>query len=172
MVSVMSMTPVHLVNHGATLTIVGLTISLHVAGMFAVSPVFGWLSDKIGAIPTILIGQATFVLSLVCVALGANDTNLVTVGLILLGLGWSASTVAGSALVAQVVTGSARTRVQGRTDLVMNISGAGGGAMAGPVLALIGYAGLAWVALVLVAAVVAAVLLVTRTGTPEAAAAA
>ncbi|MFC0680462.1 MFS transporter [Lysobacter korlensis] len=167
MVSVMSMTPVHLVNHGATLTIVGLTISLHVAGMFAVSPVFGWLSDKIGAISTILIGQATFVLALVCVALGADDTTLVTVGLILLGLGWSASTVAGSALVAQVVTGSARTRVQGRTDLVMNISGAGGGALAGPVLALIGYSGLAWVALVLVAAVVAAVLVVTRTRTPE-----
>jgi MFS family permease len=167
MVSVMSMTPVHLVNHGATLTIVGLTISLHVAGMFAVSPVFGWLSDKVGAISTILIGQATFVLALVCVALGADDTSLVTVGLILLGLGWSASTVAGSALVAQVVTGSARTRVQGRTDLVMNISGAGGGALAGPVLALIGYAGLAWVALVLVAAVVAAVLLGTRIGSAE-----
>ena len=167
MVSVMSMTPVHLVNHGATLTIVGLTISLHVAGMFAVSPVFGWLSDKIGALSTILIGQATFVLALVCVALGANDTSLVTVGLILLGLGWSASTVAGSALVAQVVTGAARTRVQGRTDLVMNISGAGGGALAGPVLALLGYSGLAWVALVLVAAVVAAVLLGTRLGSAE-----
>ena len=167
MVSVMSMTPVHLVNHGATLTIVGLTISLHVAGMFAVSPVFGWLSDKIGAIPTILFGQATFVLSLVCVALGAQDTTLVTIGLILLGLGWSASTVAGSALIAQVVTGAARTRVQGRTDLVMNVSGAAGGALAGPVLALIAYSGLAWVALVLVGVVVAAVLIVTRTGTAE-----
>ena len=167
MVSVMSMTPVHLVNHGATLTIVGLTISLHVAGMFAVSPLFGWLSDKVGALSTILIGQATFVLALVCVALGASDTTLVTVGLILLGLGWSASTVAGSALVAQVVTGAARTRVQGRTDLVMNVSGAGGGALAGPVLALIGYSGLAWVALVLVAAVVAAVLLGTRLRSAE-----
>jgi MFS family permease len=167
MVSVMAMTPVHLTSHGATLTIVGLTISLHVAGMFALSPVFGWLSDKIGAVPTILLGQATFVLSLICIALGAQDTGLVTLGLILLGLGWSASTVAGSALVAQVVTGAARTRVQGRTDLVMNISGAGGGALAGPVLALIGYSGLAWVALVLVAAVVTAVLLGTRLGTAE-----
>jgi MFS family permease len=164
MVSVMSMTPVHLTNHGATLTIVGLTISLHVAGMFALSPLFGWLSDKLGAVPTILLGQATFVLALVCVALGAQDTSLVTIGLILLGLGWSASTVAGSALIAQVVTGAARPRVQGRTDLVMNVSGAGGGALAGPVLALVGYSGLAWLALVLVAAVVAAVLVGTRTG--------
>jgi MFS family permease len=167
MVSVMSMTPVHLTTHGATLTIVGLTISLHVAGMFALSPVFGWLSDKLGAVTTILLGQATFVLALVCLALGAQDTNYVTVGLILLGLGWSASTVAASALIAQVVTGGARTRVQGRTDLVMNISGAGGGALAGPVLALIGYSGLSWVALALVAAVVAAVLVGTRAGTAE-----
>ncbi|MDQ4138515.1 MAG: MFS transporter, partial [Actinomycetota bacterium] len=172
MVSVMSMTPVHLVNHGATLTIVGLTISLHVAGMFAFSPVFGILSDKIGAIGTILLGQATFVLSLVCVGLGSHDTNLVTVGLILLGLGWSASTVAGSALIAQVVTGAARTRVQGRTDLVMNVSGAAGGALAGPVLAVIAYSGLAWVALVVVGVVVVVVVAVTRTRTAEPAAAA
>ena len=167
MVSVMSMTPVHLTGHGAALTIVGLTISLHVAGMFGLSPVFGWLSDRVGAIRTVLIGQGTFVLSLVCVALGAHDTGLVTLGLILLGLGWSASTVAGSALIAQVVTGAARTRVQGRTDLVMNVSGAGGGALAGPVLALVGYSGLAWVALVLVAAVVATVLSVPRLGGRE-----
>jgi MFS family permease len=171
MVSVMSMTPVHLTTHGATLTIVGLTISLHVAGMFALSPVFGWLSDKIGPIGTILIGQATFVLSLVCVGLGSQDTTLVTVGLILLGLGWSASTVAGSALIAQVVTGTARPRVQGRTDLVMNLSGAAGGALAGPVLAGIAYAGLAWVALGVVGVVVVAILVVTRIRMPQPAAA-
>jgi MFS family permease len=38
MVSVMAMTPVHLVHQGASLTIVGFTISLHVAGMFGLSP--------------------------------------------------------------------------------------------------------------------------------------
>jgi MFS family permease len=172
MVSVMSMTPVHLTSHGATLTIVGLTISLHVAGMFALSPVFGWLSDKIGALQTVLVGQGMFVFALVCVALGAQDTSLVTLGLIFLGLGWSASTVSASALIAEVVTGAARTKVQGRTDLVMNISGAGGGALAGFVLALLGYSGLAWVALVLVAAVVAAILVVPRRGLTEPATAA
>src|SRR5882757_10686602 len=35
MVSLMAMTPVHMQEHGATLTIVGLTISLHIAGMYA-----------------------------------------------------------------------------------------------------------------------------------------
>ena len=156
MVSVMSMTPVHLVHSGASLTLVGVTISLHVAGMFAFSPLFGWLSDRFGRIATILYGQALFAVALVVVAFGERDTTLVTVGLILLGLGWSASTVSGSALIADLATGSARPRIQGRTDLTMNIAGAGGGAVAGPVLALIGYAGLAWTAGALVLLVVAA----------------
>ena len=163
MVSVMAMTPVHLVHHGASLTIVGLTISLHVAGMFALSPVFGWLSDRVGRIRTILVGQALFAVALPVVALGQLDPALVTVGLVFLGLGWSASTVSGSALVADLVTGAARTRIQGRTDLVMNIAGAGGGAVAGPVLALVGYAGLAWSAGMLVLLIVAgAILLAPR----------
>ncbi len=57
MVSVMAMTPVHLTDHGATLVIVGITISLHVAGMFGLSPVFGILSDRLGRLPVIGIGQ-------------------------------------------------------------------------------------------------------------------
>lgn len=162
MVSVMSMTPVHLVNHGASLTIVGFTISLHIAGMFGLSPLFGWLSDRVGRILTILVGQALFAVALTIVALGELDASLVTVGLVFLGLGWSASTVSGSALVADLVTGAARTRVQGRTDLVMNLAGAIGGAAAGPVLALIGYAGLAASAGGLVLLVVLGAIAVTR----------
>jgi MFS family permease len=154
MVSVMSMTPVHLLHHGAGLTIVGVTISLHVAGMFALSPLFGWLSDRLGRIPTILVGQALLGVALATVALGAQSPTLVTVGLIFLGLGWSAATVSGSALVADLVTGPARTRIQGRTDLVMNLSGAFGAALAGPVLAVIAYPGLALCAGVLVSVVV------------------
>ena len=51
MVAVMAMTPIHLLHHGATLTVVGLTISLHIAGMFALSPVFGVLADRWGRLP-------------------------------------------------------------------------------------------------------------------------
>jgi MFS family permease len=162
MVSVMSMTPVHLTHHGAALSVVGITISLHVAGMYGLSPVFGWLSDRAGRVGVILLGQALFGIALLTVFFGAGSTALVTVGLVFLGLGWSASTVAGSALIAELVTGGARTRVQGRTDLVMNLSGAVGGAAAGPVLALVGYAGLAVCAAVLVAAVVTGSFIVRR----------
>ncbi len=153
MVAVMAMTPVHLTEHGATLVIVGITISLHVAGMFALSPVFGILSDRLGRLPTIGIGQALLLASLITAAAGAQSQTAVVVALILLGLGWSASTVASSALIAESADPVNRTRTQGRADLLMSSVGAAGGALAGPVLALVGYSGLALGAMVLVATV-------------------
>ncbi|MBG6240006.1 MFS family permease [Mycetocola sp. CAN_C7] len=166
MVAVMSMTPVHLLHHGATLTIIGLTISLHVAGMFALSPVFGILADRVGRVPVILLGQALFAAALVTIALGAEQTTAVTVGLILLGLGWSASTVAGSALVTESTAPLRRPRVQGITDTLMNLSGAVGGALAGPTLALIGFNGLAVAGGAFVLAVLVGAVLVSRRPAP------
>ncbi|NYF09427.1 MFS family permease [Leifsonia sp. AK011] len=162
MVAIMSMTPVHLTTHGATLVIVGFTISLHVAGMFALSPVFGWASDRWGRMPLILFGQALLAAAVVLVGVGSEDHVAVVVALILLGLGWSAATVSGSALVSDLVTGEARLKVQGRTDTIMSLAGALGGGLAGPVLALVGYSGLAWVAGVLVVVVVVWALAVSR----------
>jgi MFS family permease len=158
MVSVMSMTPVHLVHHGISLVEIGLMLSLHIAGMFALSPVFGWLSDRLGRLAVILLGQLLFGLALSVIAVGESSETFVTVGLIFLGLGWSASTVAASALLTDLLTGAARPKIQGRSDLVMNGAGALGGAAAGPVLALVGYSGLAWAAGVLVIAITIGVL--------------
>ena len=159
MVAVMAMTPVHLTDHGATLAIVGFTISLHIGGMYALAPVFGILSDRLGRVPTILIGQGLLAASLTMTSLGAEQEGWVMAGLIFLGLGWSASTVAGSALIAASANPETRTRTQGRADLLMSGSGAVGGALAGIVLAALGYAGLSAVAFVLVAVVVATLLL-------------
>ena len=156
MVSVMSMTPVHLSNHGASLTIIGFTISLHVAGMFGLAPVFGWASDRWGRLPVILGGQALLGAAVFLIGFGSEDILVVTAALVLLGLGWSAATVSGSALVSDLVTGATRVRVQGRTDTIMSFAGAVGGGAAGPVLSLIGYSGLAWVAGGLVLVVVGA----------------
>ncbi|GAA1690414.1 MFS transporter [Microcella alkalica] len=155
MVSVMAMTPVHLTDHGASLVVVGFTISLHIAGMYALSPVFGILADRLGRWWTILVGQALLVASLLFTALGAESEVAVVTGLILLGLGWSAATVAGSALLTESTAPQRRTVIQGRSDLFMSGSGAVGGLLAGPVLATSGYAGLSLAAMALVAAVVA-----------------
>jgi MFS family permease len=163
MVGVMAMTPLHLNHHGSTDGQVGFTISLHIAGMFALSPVFGWLSDRAGKLPTILLGQALLAVGLVTVATGQHNAAAVTAGLTFIGLGWSATTVSGSALVASLATDASRTQLQGRSDLVMNIAGALGGASAGPILALVGYAGLALGSVAVVIAVVVATVTIGAT---------
>ena len=158
MVSVMAMTPVHLVHltHGAseaaTLSIIGLTISLHIAGMYALAPVFGILADRVGRVPTILVGQGLLAAALLTASFGAQSTLAVTIALILLGLGWSASTVAGSALLTEASSEERRTRRQGISDFTMSMVGAVGAIAAGGVLGWIGYGGLALVVMVLVAA--------------------
>lgn len=151
MVSVMSMTPVHLTSHGAALVVVGVVISLHVAGMYALSPLFGWWSDRSSRLLVMVVGYVILAAALVVLRVAPDDHTLVAVGLTLLGLGWSAATVAGSALVTDLSNGPERVRVQGRTDMTMSFSGAAAGALAGPVLALVGYGGLAVVTGVLVA---------------------
>ncbi|AHH95834.1 MFS transporter [Kutzneria viridogrisea] len=150
MVGVMSMTPVHMQEHGASLTIIGLTISLHIAGMYALSPVMGWLADRWGRMPTVLLGQGLLIGAVALAATAGHSMEQVTAGLILLGLGWSAATVAGSALLAESVGAAERPSVQGLSDLVMSLAGGVGGGLAGVVLSLVAFDGLAWVAGLLV----------------------
>ncbi|GAA1848435.1 MFS transporter [Microbacterium koreense] len=156
MVAIMAMTPVHLLHHGADLTIVGVTISLHIAGMYALAPVFGVLADRVGRVTTILVGQVILAASLVTAFIGAESNFAVTVALVLLGLGWSASTVAGSTLLTETSAEDMRTRRQGISDFTMSIVGAAGAISAGVILGLIGYGGLALVSGVAVIAVVVA----------------
>jgi len=66
----------------------------------------------------------------------------VTVGLTLVGAGWSAATVAGSSIVAGEAPGPERVAIQGLSDALMLFAGAGGGLLAGVGLGLIGFAGI------------------------------
>lgn len=142
MVSVMSMTPAHLSATDHSLADVGFTISLHIAGMYAFSPIFGWLTDKTSPRTTIVVGQLIFLTALGFAGLGSDNFATVVIGLFLLGLGWSASTVAGSALLSQSLSTDNKTKVQGFSDTLMNLSGAFGGAVSGTVLSLYSFSGL------------------------------
>ncbi len=157
MVSIMAMTPIHLLHHGATLTVVGLTISLHIAGMYGLSPVFGLLADRWGRVPTILLGYGILAGCVAVIAFGQHDTTAVTVALVLLGLGWSAATVSGSALLTEASAEDVRTKRQGRNDFAMSLVGGLGATGAGAVLATAGFNGLAlWALPVIVVMVVLA----------------
>ncbi|WP_351225610.1 MFS transporter [Streptomyces sp. NPDC002133] len=139
MVSIMSMTPVALSHHGAGIELIGLVISGHIAGMYAFSPVMGWLSDRLGRLT--VIGLAVGLLS--CAALLAGTAGAsharTAVGLFLLGLGWSAGLVSGSALLTDSVPGPARAAVQGLSDLTMNATAGIGGVVAGLIVSNAGY---------------------------------
>ncbi len=170
MVGVMSMTPLHLqhlvegpaASHaghtasGDVLVIIGFTISLHIAGMFALSPVMGWLTDKAGRTETIMIGFGLLVCAVAVAGFGQESTVAVAVGLVLLGMGWSASTISGSTLLAESVGHDSRVVVQGVSDMLMGAAGAVGGAMSGLVLSQAGYLGLNMAGALVAAAVLAA----------------
>ena len=162
MVSVMSMTPVHMQDMGYDLVVVGFTISLHIAGMYALSPVMGILADKIGKVQLILLGQFMYLLAIAFAGFGDMDRVQVTIGLTLLGLGWSASTVAGSALLASSVPANEKTNVQGVSDSTMNLSGAIGGGIAGSILSLVAFNGLNFVALVPVTVIIVLSILIFK----------
>ncbi len=140
MVMVMVMTPVHMNDMDVTLSVIGLVISVHVLGMYAFSPLVGWLTDRWTPRAVVLIGIGVFVLATALAGL-APDMAMVQLGcgLFLLGLGWSCTLVAGSALITEAVPLAQRPAVQGAGDTLMNLAGALGGAVAGIVVWLGSY---------------------------------
>ena len=140
MVSVMVMTPVHMAHVDVSLTIIGLVISVHVLGMYAFSPLVGSLSDRYGRVRIIQIGILTLLLSTIISGKAqADDAYTLGVGLFLLGLGWSCTLIAGSTLLSESVSAEFKASSQGASDLVMNLAGAGGGAIAGVIIGTLSY---------------------------------
>jgi MFS family permease len=142
MVSVMSMTPLEIsaytVGHTHVLRVVGIVLSVHIAGMYALSPVVGWLTDHVGRRPVILA----------CAIAGTagEHTTRLSVGLALLGLGWSGTMVAGSTLLSESVAATVAPSVQGLSDVVMGLVAASAGALAGVIVDFFGYPTLTLVA--------------------------
>jgi MFS family permease len=189
MIMVMVMTPVHMQHGGMSLQLVGIVISLHVLGMFAFSPVFGWLADRFGplrvAVGGMVLQGAAVVLGFTAAALvpepgahaGAHaghstaapvlDTEVLTaVALVLLGLGWSACVIASSAVLASVAEPHVKLPLQGATDALMNYFGAGSAALAGPLLAWGGFQAVNTAGAILLVPAVVTVILAVRAARP------
>jgi MFS family permease len=143
MIGVMSMTPLYITGyvhgHADVLRIVGVVLSLHIAGMYAFSPLVGWLTDRVGRRPVILGGIGVLLTACTVAGTAAHRTPMLSVGLALLGLGWSATMVAGSTLLSESVPVAARPSVQGLSDLMMGLAGASAGAVSGLVVDWAGY---------------------------------
>lgn len=140
MVGVMVMTPLHMTHHGMSLDLVGLVISIHIFGMYGASPIMGWLTDRLGGAAVIGIGVIIFASALVLG--GFADTTsgpIISLALGLLGLGWSAGMIGGSALLSASVSGRSRVSLQGGTDALMNLAAAGSSALSGLVMGIGGF---------------------------------
>jgi len=140
MVMVMVMTPVHMQHVDVTLTVIGLVISVHILGMYALSPVVGALGDRFGPRSVIAAGGVILVTATVVAGTAAGTSVArLGVGLFLLGLGWSCTLIAGSALLTSSVAAVDRPAVQGAGDTLMNVGAAAAGALAGVVVAVGSY---------------------------------
>jgi MFS family permease len=143
MVGVMAMTPVHIRGAGhdasATLRIVGVVLSAHVAGMYALAPVMGWLTDRVGPRRVIALGIVLLLAACALAGTAGHSTAPLAVALTVLGLGWSASVVAGSTLLNASVPAELRVATQGLSDLIMGLAGAAAGAVSGLIVSAWGY---------------------------------
>jgi MFS family permease len=144
MVGVMVMTPVHMGHAGGsagtTLRIIGLVISVHVAGMYLFSPLVGLLADRVGRAATVALGAVLLLAAAGLAGTAAPGAAVqLGIGLLLLGLGWSCGLIAGSTLVTESVGPDLRPTAQGGTDLLMGLGAALAGVVGGPLLAVGGF---------------------------------
>ena len=157
MVVIMSMTPVHMTDRGHDLTAVGIVLSAHMLGMFALSPVSGWITDRIGDVAAIMVSLVLLGAAALVSALAPADGGLILVlALFLLGYGWNLGFVAGSALLTDGLAAHERTRAQGLADTIVWGRSALASLAGGLLLASAGYAalGITGVALLAVATAV------------------
>lgn len=153
MVLIMTMTPLHLTAHHHGLEVVGVVISGHVAGMFALAPLSGWISQRIGNIRTIFLGTIVLVAASLMAGLAPPENDVILfVALFLLGWGWNLGFVAGSAMLSAGVELSERARVQGLADAVIWTTSAFASLGSGVIVAAAGFSTLGFLGVALVLA--------------------
>jgi MFS family permease len=128
-------------------------IQSHIMAMFIPSLFSGWLVKKLGFIPMMWTGLAIY---LVCLVIAYWDQALIHywTALVLLGLGWNLLFVSGTALLPQMYQANETHRVQGLNDLMVFSAQAIAALGSGVLLILLGWQGLVWVALPIMAILV------------------
>ena len=138
MVAVMTMTPVHLRLHDHE-TVSAYIISLHIAGMYAFSPLVGRFADRRGRFTTIQVGALILMGATVLSSLAGDSPILLFPALWLLGVGWSFGLIGGSSLLVDSIDQQIRVRVQGAADLMMSFCGGLAGFSSGFIRKAVGY---------------------------------
>lgn len=139
MVLIMTMTPVHIRGEGRGLASIGAVIAAHTFGMYALSPLSGFLSDRLGRTTMIPAAGALLCTAGLIAAQAAGRHSWLLLALFLLGLGWNFGYVAGSALLTESVPEDVRVRLQGSVDSLVWGSAAVASLLSGVLLSSVGY---------------------------------
>lgn len=143
MVAIMTMTPVHMGKHGHGLNEVGMIIGFHVGAMYLPSLLTGALVDRIGRLYMAIAAGVTLLAAGVLAAIAPGESmTLLTLALILLGLGWNFGLISGTAILVDSTNTANRAKTQGTVDVMVALSGASGGVLSGVVVANSSYAAL------------------------------
>lgn len=141
MVAIMTMTPIHMQNHGTGLTAVGIVIGLHIAAMYLPSLGTGLLVDKIGRTSMVIASGVTLAISGLMAAFAPGESlGWLTTALILLGLGWNFGLISGTAIIIDSTTLATRAKTQGSVDVWVALGGTAGSLLSGIIVAYSSYA--------------------------------
>jgi MFS family permease len=153
MVVLMVMTPLYMHHHHHNTETISLVIAMHTLGMFGLSPLTGYLIDRFGRVPMLMVGAMTLFAAALLAPVSTNQ-YILAAALFLLGLGWNFGYVSGSSLLADAVQGEELTRVQGVNDTLVFMGAGFGSIAAGSLFAAGGYAAVSIAGLVLIVALV------------------
>ena len=138
MLAVMVIAPLQMQHDHIGLEMIGVVIGFHIAGMYALSPLVGWCTDRAGPRPVTLVGAMMMLSGVAAIRAPSTLTFLVT-GLLLIGLGWSCVMIGTSTAITTALPLDERPAVQGLSDLVMGGVGGIAGAVAGVVVGRWGF---------------------------------
>lgn len=154
MVLVMTALPVQMHAHGEPLGAIGAVLSAHALGMFAPSPLTGWLVDRLGPRPVMGLGLALLGLAAISGAVVVGRPGQAA-ALFALGFAWNLCFIGGSAAVSKAVTGLDGDAVEGAVDAGVWTAAAAASLASTLMLAWVGRAGVAAAAVVLILPAVA-----------------
>lgn len=140
MVTVMTMTPLHMDAHDKPVSLIGWVLSAHTAGMFAFAPLAGWFADRFGRVPSVVVAAVILIISTLMTAFAHEAPSyLMFPGLYLLGLGWSFGEVGSSALLTESVAETDQVAAQGAADLIKSVASGVGALASGVVFTMAGF---------------------------------
>ena len=116
----MIMTPVVLSESGHAISSISVTVSIHVIGMFAFSIPLGKLADRIGR--KSLIGAGLIIEAAGAFLVPITPSYVITtIGLFLIGIGWSAVNISVTALLADTTEPEERGRAIGLNETLSGL---------------------------------------------------